>query len=309
MNPIVVYHWWSFPEEPPVYSNLRTPILTSIATLRAVSDAEIYVLDCSEHKNEWGEFPKKLNFQVCQKKCSFANCQNLIDGWRHLSRIPDIHHWSSQKFFNQNIVYVDSDVFFFKNPFPLSCNTDKFCWDGWNTGYFYFNTESDHYKKFYELFESYCKSAIHSEEIRNLIKNYAGYDAWYGVWDEMILEFMKSQHPNLFNFIPIDEHTTSRNLISSTDPKIFHANGSMMENPLTGEKHARGLLGLMISEFYEKLEKILSPEELNLMYGKYLNYFQEKRFSLLENACFLEMNKDEQGHFHMNQMIKQIQFV
>lgn len=46
-NLSAVYHWWSFPKGAPAYQNLRTPIVASIASLRAVSDVE-----CSDQFRE-----------------------------------------------------------------------------------------------------------------------------------------------------------------------------------------------------------------------------------------------------------------
>lgn len=307
--PVAVYHWWSFPEEKPAYQNLRTPIVASIASLRAVSDVEIVVLDGSDHDVDWGPFKKILNFSVQKWHLGLWKFQDKIEGWRHLSRIGDILNWSSYRY-HQDIMYVDSDVFFFRDPFPLSCQTDKFCWDGWNTGFFYFNNCSSGFQDFYKLFCTYRNAAIYSEEIRNLMKKYVGYDAWYGVWDEMILSFMKAQHQDLFNFIPAEEHTTASNLNTVDCPKIFHANGAMMPNLWTGEKHARGLIALMFNEFYNKMHNLLGKKNLESMYGNTLcEYFDKNRINLLDAKCMLDFCKDNDGHYQFQKLLRSITII
>jgi hypothetical protein len=303
---IAVYHWWSFKGEDTAYCNLRSPIVTSIATLRAVSDVEIFVLDGSDHEVNWGNFPDLLNFKVLKNKFTFFEEKDKFEGWRHLSRIPDIHSWSEINFTNKNIIYVDSDVFFLQNPLPLACDTDKFCWDGWNTGYFYFNSNSKLYQSFYKKFISYCYSAIFSNNIRSLIKNYSNYDDWYEVWDEMILLFMKNEHPEIFNIIPIEENSTCRVIKSTKEPKVFHANGLMVKSPITDEKHCRGLLGLIITEFYEKIESVLSSKEINLMYGSHIDYYKNNKFSILEKSQTIEKLKNKDGHFYIEDLNKNI---
>lgn len=308
-KPIVAYHWWSFPEEPPVYQNLRAPILISIATLRSVSDVPIFVLDGSEHIIDWGYFPDKLKFKIIKTPLYFQPYKSYFEGWRHLSRIPDIHNWSVSLQHDCDIIYVDSDVFFFQDPIPAICNTNKFCWDGWNTGYFYFNQTADLYQDFYKKFNLFCHAAIYSQEIRGLVEKYVGYDTWYGVCDEMILGLMKNENPNLFNYISNKENVTVRSLKSISNPIMLHANGLMVENPLTGEKHARGLLGVLITEFYNNLKNVLNEDDLSLIYGKMLNFGKKNQFSILENIQNLEKTKDNLGHYHVSGLLNQISFV
>jgi hypothetical protein len=304
MKPVAVYHWWSLPNEPPVYKNLRTPIIGSIASLRSVSDVSIVVLDISDVDTDWGHFPEKLKFEVIKYEPILRRYSHLLDGWRHLSRIPDLHKWAQS-----DVMYVDSDVFFFRDPFPLACSTEKFCWDGWNTGFFYFNPKAEMYQRFYSIFECHCLSAIHSENIRKLMKPHVGYDSWYGVWDEMLLAFIKNEHNELFNYLPVEEHTTARILKDCDNPKVFHANGSMVTNPLTQEKHARGLIPLIMEEFYQNIKEVLSVEDLRAMYGECFNYFEKQRVHLLQNTNHLDWCKDTDGLYLLNRLLKPLQYI
>lgn len=297
-----VYHCWSEHDEQEPYKNVRTPVVLSIATLRATSQIPITVLDMTERETDWDHFPDTLNFKVIRKQFSLTSDANHVKGYKHLSRIFDVHDWALENNIKSTVVYCDSDVFFLKDPFPLQAQNSHFCWDGWNTGFFYFNPEGLYYKSFYELFCKYTKEAIYSEVLRQEMKGFVGYDDWYGVWDEMVLGYMKNKHPEVFDLTPIAEHVTCRTL-SQIDPvkaKIFHGNGSMVPNPITGGDHARGLLCLMIKEFYQKICKSLKENHLLEIFGaETLRYFKDKQFSLIDNAYYLEWIKNDKGLYEL----------
>ena len=294
---VAIYHWWPLPKDPNPYQNLRAPILLSIASLRSVSDVKIIVLQ-NENNKDWGKFPNLLNFEIVENKFYLEKYADKIKGYRHLSRIYDLNSWGLKNYPQSDIVYVDSDVFFFKDPFPLECATDRFCWDGWNTGFFYYNQSN--MKEFMEVFDCYIKSCMFSEEIKTNIKKYVGYDAWYDIWDEMILSFMKKENPDLFHEIPSEEHATVRNLqyVEKEKAKIFHANGTIVSNPFNEDPYHRGLLCLLVKEFREKIEKVIDIKEV--FEEKYIEWSNDKIFSILDNSMSLEMSKDHSKHYDIN---------
>jgi hypothetical protein len=311
-NTLAIYHFWSHPKEPAPYKNLRTPILLSIATLRAVSNVPILVLDVTGSKQDWGDYPEKLKFDVGMCSPSLYRYQKLVDGWLYLSRIFDIRLWPNQTIRTpKHFMYVDCDVFFFRDPFPLTGNTDRFCWDGWNTGFFYYNQHGDYMYDFFEIFESYTKASIWSHEVRKVMKQYIGYDGWYGVWDEMILTYMKNKHPEFFSIIPWEEHTTVKTL-HQADPakvKVFHSNGLMVENPVSkwiGEsKHCRGILALVVKEFYDNIIKVLNENDLATIFTEEeRSRYNPLRFSLLEQLSLLKATKDSKDNYHLEPFLQ-----
>lgn len=297
----VLYHFWAHPEEPEVYRNVRTPVIMSIATLRAVSDIPIVVLDSSPQEQNWGHYPEKLNFRIERIQCSLEMYKNQIPGWRHLSRIFDVHKWKGPS----KIIYVDTDVFFFQNPFPLTGNFEYFCWNGWNSGFFYYDRTTYENKKFYQLFENYTLSAMRSSELLTEMKKNIGYDAWYMIWDEMILQYMKKKHPDLFDIIPREEHLTAELLPHAKfdEAKIFHANGSLYKDPVTDKEHVRGLFCLLFEEFYQLISNILSDNELKDIFGEQrMEFFNKNRISLFRMTPFLKKVKQPDGHYRLDQL-------
>jgi hypothetical protein len=306
----VAYHCWSLKGEPEPFANLRTPVVASISTLRGVSDVPIVVLDASDHDVNWGHFPEKLNFEVVKIKLKLQKYKSLVEGYNILSRIFDLNEYFKNE--NHDVIYCDTDTFFFRDPFPLFCKTDRFCWNYWNAGFFYFNPSSDVYKEFFDVYDSYTRAAIHSEEIRKIIKKHIHYEAWYGVWEEMILKYMERDHINLFNEIPIEEHTTSQTLHRANfdSVKVFHANGSIMEHPLSGERHSRGLIGIMMQEFYQNMIKVLDEEDLKLMYGEQaLSFFKKMRVTFLEKCNNLGWTKNQGGLYELIKLTKKVNFI
>lgn len=306
-KPVAVYHWWAHDGEPEPFANLRTPLLLSIATLRAVSAMPIIVLDSSARLNNWAHFPDKLGFTINHIQPVYHKFESSLPGWQYLSRIPDIFNWLKIICPDcPTAMYVDSDVFWFKNPEPFSCDAENFCFDGYNSGFFYANLNSNSNQSFIDIFDAYVKTGIYSQDFRNIMKNYVGYDDWYGVWDEMVLAYMLKKHETLFRILPHTDHGTSRNLTETHAAwfKMLHCNGTMVTNPLakcSGEKeHCRGLMCLVIKEFYDNIRKVLDQTDIDMIFSQAEQaHYLPKQFSLLNNMKKLRDTKDSQGHFHL----------
>ena len=307
-NKTAIYHWWSYPNEPSPAKNIRTPIVMSIASLRAVSDINIVVLDVSEKDNNWEDLPEMFDFKVYKIKSHLEQYRNRIEGWPYLSRIYDINNWSKNESSIDTIMYVDSDVFFLRNPEPFDTSPEKFVFDGWNSGFFYYKFKNNNFEQFFDIFNSYTKSAIYSQDIRNIMKKYVGYDAWYGVWDEMILTYMSREHPELFNITGVNEHATSRVIqyVDKDKIKMFHCNGTMVENPINSDKHCRGLFALLAKEIYLNISKKINETDMCRFFDKQtLSFCLSRQFSLFEDMKKLLSTKDEYGHYHIKSMLSE----
>ena len=302
----VYYHTFFNEDEHPAYTNLRVPTLLSIATLRAVNkDIEIVVLNGSENllNNTWGKYKEELDFKVWHIDMHLAKNWGHIEGWKHLSRLFDLRRHAEE------VIYCDSDVFWLKDPLPLECDQSKFCFDGWNTGFFYYG-KSEHINRFFELFEAYTMASMANPDIRQIVKKEVGYEAWYDVWDEMILTHMTSRHSDLFELIPISEHCTMQKMedpewkLIPEEVKMFHANGVMVNNFFPQrkgeEKHSRGLLCLIIKEFYDNLCKVLDPADI--FDNEAIEFYLENQTSLFDSQLTKSL-KSRDGHYQIKNMI------
>lgn len=142
-NKHVIYYWWNDNPNIKPYQDLKSPVVLSIATLRAFhKKVPITILDVSEFERpseDWTEFQQVLNFSVVKTKTDMDTTSNRY--WKMCSRITDIYNYS-KNLIQKNIVFCDADIFFIKKIFPLLNEDylkDKFCCHPKNTGFFYFN--------------------------------------------------------------------------------------------------------------------------------------------------------------------------
>jgi hypothetical protein len=306
MKTCAVYHWWTTGSQP--YENTVAPIALSIATLRAVSDIPIVVFDISNDYKDWGDLPKRLNFRVEKVTSTLEPYKDIVPGWKHLSRLFDIEYWGRFRLpQDATLMYVDSDVFFLKDPLPLACNPGKFCWDNWNTGFFYYNSWSKDNQKLLEIFKTFSITAFFDEAFRERLRASTHYDSWYGVWDEMVLKYISSLYPELFTVIPKFEHTTAKTL-KSVDPreaKMFHCNSLMVGDAVSGYVHSRGVICLIFREFYEKLTKFLGLDDLNRFFSaETIRYYLERQLSILDSRHAFDLCRVDEHRFSLNRLLE-----
>ncbi|CAE7860203.1 unnamed protein product [Symbiodinium microadriaticum] len=300
MNETVYYHWFGCTADAPPYANLRAPIIVSIATLRAVSDIPIVVMDISGIENDWGHFPEKLNFRVTTPQPKLASYKGY-KGWQHLSRLFDLDRYAQ----DNTIIYSDADVFWLKDPRPLAGLQSRFCFDGYNTGFFYYDiTMMD---KFHEVFQAYTLAALNSTEVREVLKKHVGYEPWHYVWDEMIMTYIREENPELVDIIPNEEHGQPRRFDSTNleEMKNLHLNGVYIRNPLPKnpleKEHCRGLAGIVFSEFYERLQESLGDDIHKVFTKSELQLGLKHQFSLLNETHRLLDTKRPDGHYELCQ--------
>lgn len=300
MTEAVYYHWFGETKDAPPYCNLRAPVIVSIATLRAVSDIPILVQDISETDTDWGDFPKKLNFRVTRPPSQLLHYKGRA-GWQHLSRLFDLDRYAQ----DETVIYSDSDVFWLKDPRPLARDTSKFCFDGYNTGFFYYNPLES--KRFFEVFKAYTIGALNSEEVRRVMMKHVGYEGWHYVWDEMITTYMARENSELVSIIPYEEHGSPRrfNKTKLEEMKNVHLNGVYVRNPvakLEGERdHCRGLAGIIFSELYERIKESLGDDINKVFTKREIELGLRHQFSLLKDTHRLLDTVKKDGHYELTQ--------
>ena len=296
----VFYHWWAGDEQPN-YSNLSHPILLSIATLRAVNKTiPIKVLDFSNtHYDSWMSFKEKLNFEIIPQTQFFLHEYSAFKGWNLLSRIFDV-----RRNCDGLTIYCDSDVFWLKDPLPLECDTSKFCFDGFNSGFFYFDNNSPIVRSLLDEFESLVFKCLKDEEFCNSIKKATNYNDWPYIWDETIMMYMKqNSFTDMFDTLADQEHMVMRHLnrINGQTFKMLHCNGMLVENPLAKRKsetkHSRGLVCLLFKEFYNNIKSILTDEEISMIFTQAeIDFCLSNQISLFDKQK-IQDHRMSDGHY------------
>jgi hypothetical protein len=299
MNEAVVYHWWGYPSDAPPIANLRSPIMASIATLRGVNKSiPIYVIDVSDNEQDWMNYPDILDFKIIRQQGFLTNDYSHCQGYKNLSRLFDIVRMDIPE---ETILYVDSDVFFIQNPFPLENNGNKFCFNKYNSGYYYFNKNAPDFIKFKNIFEAYVITALNDENFRCITKQFGSCNDYF-VLDETMMHYMYIKHRELFDIMQPTEHFTigtsecndhDYKLCKIQDIKMIHGNGTIVNNPFAKhqyeKEHSRGLICLGISQLYQNLHRALKSDV-------------DKMFTTNERTAFLENQVDFDEKF-----IKKIQ--
>lgn len=308
-NTAVIYHWWALDNDRRPGENIRVPILGSIATLRAVDpNISIYVMDGSDTIQDWGDYPSKLKFTIVQNKFQLSEYKHL-NGWRNLSRLFDLALFDLA-IPEENIIYCDADIFWLQSPLPFLENPDKFCFNGYNSGFFYYNKKSYLVAKFFDLFQSFAITALNDENFRIMTRKYTSYSTIpFFVIDEQIMTYIGIQKPELINQISVIEHfaLSSKGAADITDvPRNIHMHAIMVENPTEDAEWRRqwnrGITPIVIQELYERLYSVLSHEDIKNMYGERLLSFVEPIRKSITDKAFqqkLLATKDEIGFYHL----------
>lgn len=305
---MIMYHWWSEETDYPPHLNLRTPLIHSIATLRGTGCTDsVIVMDVSEKPQSFNGWDRKLNFSVLRWKPILHTYQNK-PGWKNLSRLFDIHEFCTTVDC-YGVIYCDTDVFWLKNPYPLLQDPNKFCFNGYNSGFFYFDIRSPDVSNFFELFKAFTLTALNDDNFRVITRSYTDYNEWYYVLDETILTYMGVKMPHLFNFIDINEHLTPHAMkdihTDASQAKMVHCHGTNIENHREKEewrkKYNRGLAPLIIKELYDNMKKALGDEVDTLYEG-----FNFKQVSLFDKKFLSDLmaTKNKDGLYNLIEAVQ-----
>ena len=247
-----IYHWWREKEDPPVQHNLRTPILLSIACLRAADpEIQIYVIDISDEPDKTLEkFSDPLGFIIFSVRATFETTPFL--GNRHLSRIHDIHRLLPH-IREKNITYVDSDVFYQLKPKEHSEDDHGLVFNGNNSGFFRFQ-KNQKFNNFFEQYDAVVRTSILDSTYRTITRQSLPPDSAYLIKDEAILRYMmlRLEKPQI-GFCDSSEYTSVVSWKQKSDDNIrmIHLNslqiGDIFATCETQKTHARGLFPLLVN--------------------------------------------------------------
>lgn len=176
MNPNNTAFVYLFFNQKPQELPDAAPIMHSIACLKSHQDYKVYVLDCSDHINDWSTWEQYLGFSTISIKSQMENqeIRNLLYSYKtktHLKMISkpwDIYH-HTLSLPEQYIVHCDTDLFWIKDPMPFDGNPDKLCCC-WNTGMFYFNKHSSKVKQCLEIWKAFISLAVVDPEFHSKLK-------------------------------------------------------------------------------------------------------------------------------------------
>lgn len=297
----MVYHWWGEQCDLLPLQNMRTPLIPAIATLRSVNkEIPIHVLDLSEGETSWGTLQSYLNFEVHRIKPSI---KHKVKGYRYLSRLYDIWDFVNQQECN-SWIYSDTDVFWLKNPLPLSQKMDRFCFNRYNTGFFYFDKTTEAVQRFFDAFTSITNACLYDEHYWYIVRQHSYTNEHHYLPDEAVCSYLYHRFSDWFNLVDRHEHFVLRHLgedienkIDVTKIKMLHCNGLMVDNPISRDsmavKHSRGIATLYFKEFYNNIctsypdlaERMFSLVEREHFLPKQVSFCSDTLKEILKTKC------------------------
>lgn len=259
----LLYHWWNDDLSVKPHKDLANPIVLSIATVRAHNwSIPITVIDVSseERKEDWKEYSSILNFDVVHWKPLLD--QNLHKSSRLCSRVWDI--WSySQLVKEGNILFTDCDIFWIKNPLPLSkANNERlddfYCSS--NTGVWYFDKRSERVKKTIQLWKSIISNVLIGDkdfydDLSEIVPS-----AKQFFQDEVAFGYLILKYPELYSPVDMYENFIVDRL-RYTEYDFSKIKAIHMLSATLGQM--RGRVCLILSELKRSLEKIFSKEQID----------------------------------------------
>ena len=268
MKTIFIYHFWNDGHFLNAIDCQHSPIIYSIASLRACGCNEIVkVIDNTPKATNWGSYPKDLDFEVITKIGLMQNKKNCFSTYNHFlsQKIGDVLDLSKNY---DEIVYCDSDIIWIKNPLPLNIS-NKLHITHWCSGFYYFKTSSIQAMSFmktwyYHLLKAALDFNFQCEMI-NEIKDISYYRV---VTDESSM---------IYNLKLFGSYTTDQN-------KVFHLSGEKMQlgysysgiHIMSGFTDKKKEFCEEIFEINEVLRKVLKIGDPNCCLNDFKNWSKKK---------------------------------
>ncbi|CAE7860313.1 unnamed protein product [Symbiodinium microadriaticum] len=232
----------------------------------------IYVIDVSNTKNFWGDYPRQFDFEVIQQKSVYADIERqeseLFGPVSHelLGKTNDVWHFSSRLNFDYYAV-LDSDLFWVKHPLPFYGSGSEDFWiaKDANTGFYYYHKDAC---DFIYLWRGLNNLAVWEEKFRRRVCEFTGYDT---IQEEAVCSYAVKKFGNC-NF---KRYPTSENFATSCygfrkkhdeakDAKVLHilSKNCKDKNNLAVANSIIEVREMMQRMFSEEQHQEIFPESL-----------------------------------------------
>ena len=258
----LIYYYWNDCADKEVWRDMQNPIIPAIATFRANNvTAPIFVIDSSNKRNDWSCFPFRLKFEVLRREPYLGHSPtNNLNGtqMKLFSRAFDVPALASE-IDADCYVFSDGDIFWMKDMLPYPEPIDGIYCNPVNNGLYYWNRGSESASRFFGLWQQEIMDGV--SDFRRRTEILSCYYA--GVFnDEAAYCSVRARNPGLVKDIGWYDNcadpSPDQHVVENT--KNIHFCGSLF-----GVR--RGMYGLMIREFYEKIRIHLTEAEVVRIYG------------------------------------------
>jgi hypothetical protein len=270
MKTIFIYHFWNDGHFFNAIDCQHSPIIYSIASLRACGcNSIIKVIENTPKATNWGSYPKDLDFEVIPKIGLMQSKKNCFFAFNHFlsQKIGDVLDLSKNY---DEIVYCDSDIIWIKNPLPLNTSNKLHITD-WCSGFYHFKTSSIQAISFLKSWDYHLiKAALDFNfqcEIINEIK------------DRSYYKVVNDESAMIYNLKLFGLYATDQN-------KVFHFNGTYMQSGYSGIHIMSSFTDKKknfcedIFEINEVLKRVLKIKEPSYLFNDFKNWSKTNSKSL-----------------------------
>lgn len=262
----IVYHWWNCRGEE-VWEDMNNPLLLSIATLRGFNmDIPIYVIDAGSNGRAWREFPQTLNFKVFHT--GGPTIPLLPDQsfglepqfYRLLSRPFDIDCCLPRV--RQDVICsCESDIFWLGNPLPIPGDFMRFNFNLHNSGFYYYSRRDPSAMQFLSLWKHHILKGMADKDHRAKIREAYPHNQFQ---DEAVMFYLARISPSLVKSI-----SRCYNTVYESDKNFSDYYFDVKNLHFVSAKFPRNraMIALMVDKFYESIRRVMSREQLSLIFG------------------------------------------
>jgi hypothetical protein len=274
MNTHVIYYYFSDKSQK-VSKDFKNPVIQSIASLRHWSkDVAISVLDVSDCEVDWELYNHHFNFYVHKVNHPLKNLENNlvhVDGAsifsKRLSRPIALYEYAS--YVKEDlIVSCDANLFWIKDPFPLSGDHfNKFCSNN-NSGLWYYNKNVTKCHDFMHTWNTLCAFVMTNYLMCDRVHKTIGRNS---IDERACMNFVQHRFPELYSFNPIEENCSFYNTLNENIDvnkiKALHVSSSSFKYCC----NEKALACIYIKELREITDKMFGVDDMRYVFGDFVD--------------------------------------
>ena len=248
------------------WRDLSNPIIPAIATVRASNPGiPIYVLDASDRVISWGKYALKLDFNVIKTKpclkTEFPNSTLQPYMIKLLSRVFDVRNFAFT-LPTQNVLFADSDVLWLKDPMPQPEAPRGIHGIRTNNGVLIYSTGCGIAEQAFKYLKEQTVKCVIDEKFRSTVTSHY-YSKSFN--DEAVYVYSRIYRPDLFRDLPLWDNFcdfSKKDMVAVlAESKNYH-----FCRHHCGDE--RGLIALIIKEYYMRLRFVMNKAEIAKIYGE-----------------------------------------
>lgn len=268
MGIAAIYCYWN--KSPcKVWEHPFLPVVQSIACLRRwTKDVSVYVMDLSDHDNEWGEFPDMLGFSVHKREHHMrwhpTDYQKYPWVSPHMLSRPATTYNFALEIPEDQIWVTDIDLFYIKPPTTFEVTVGQKIVTNGNNGLWKFNKNWDELEFVIDLWQSHCVNVVFDTRYFKKVLREAKQEFMH---EEAVYRYLVRYFPQYFTSTPPYENSLFGDLATGIlDPhRIIGLHVQNWNYVL--ERNKRSTICFYLKEINDIMKEMFSEAVIETFYG------------------------------------------